>query len=284
MICEDRCVQLTLYLDAELDVRERSDVDAHLASCADCRRKVHSAVRFRNALKRSAPLYVAPNSLRSRIKSIVDAAALNARIKAPRRPARLPSRRLAWAMGLMLALSVSMVLYSFKADRSVAFAATAVDIHQRHVFGRLPLELKSDSPNRISRWFEDKVSFGFELPNYHGSEKLFSIRGARLVGYNNEYAAYVAYRMGDEPISLVVTSSDAAKPEGGERITSNGLFFHYENIEGFKVITWSHRGLTYALVSNLDERGQQSCLVCHQGSHEQKFIGRLNPMNLGGNQ
>jgi hypothetical protein len=43
------------------------------------------------------------------------------------------------------------------------------------------------------------------------------------------------------------------------------------------VITWSDRGLTYALVSDLEERGQHSCIVCHQGTKDQDFISNLKP-------
>jgi hypothetical protein len=43
------------------------------------------------------------------------------------------------------------------------------------------------------------------------------------------------------------------------------------------VITWSDRGLTYALVSDLDERGQQSCIVCHEGTKDRDFIEPLKP-------
>jgi hypothetical protein len=55
------------------------------------------------------------------------------------------------------------------------------------------------------------------------------------------------------------------------------LTFHYNAIHGLKVITWSDRGLTYALVSDLEERGQQSCIVCHQGTKDQDFIAPLKP-------
>ena len=36
-------------------------------------------------------------------------------------------------------------------------------------------------------------------------EKLYQLEGARLVGYKNDYAAYVAYQIRTRPISLVVT-------------------------------------------------------------------------------
>jgi hypothetical protein len=119
-----------------------------------------------------------------------------------------------------------------------------------------------------------------KLPSYQessGQEKLYTPEGARLVGYENDYAAYVAYRMKERPISLVITSELVAKPSGGEEIAAGTLIFHYNAIEGLKVLTWSDRGLTYALVSDLEERGQQSCIVCHAGAKDRDFIEPLKP-------
>jgi hypothetical protein len=76
---------------------------------------------------------------------------------------------------------------------------------------------------------------------------------------------------------LVITADATAQPSGGEEIKARGLTFHYNAIQGLKVITWSDRGLTYALVSDLEERGQQSCIVCHQGTKDQDFIAPLKP-------
>jgi hypothetical protein len=98
-----------------------------------------------------------------------------------------------------------------------------------------------------------------------------------LVGFKDDYAAYVAYQMKGKPISLVITSDAVAQPAGGEEIKARGLTFHYNAIHGLKVITWSDRGLTYALVSDLEERGQESCIVCHQGTKDQDFIAPLKP-------
>jgi anti-sigma factor RsiW len=146
--------------------------------------------------------------------------------------------------------------------------------------GQLPLEMESARPQDISAWFANKVDFSVKLPNYQessGQEKLYTLEGARLVSLENDYAAYVAYRMKDRPISLVITSDSVARPSAGEVIASRGLRFHYNAIDGLKVITWSDRGLTYALVSDLDERGQQSCIVCHEGTKDRDFIEPLKP-------
>ena len=154
----------------------------------------------------------------------------------------------------------------------------AVDVHKRHQRGQLPLELTADAAGDISRWFEGKVPFIVTLPDYQetsGQENRYEIRGARLVGFNGDYAAYVAYRMDRQPISLVITSTSVATRRR-DTISARGIAFHFETIDGLKVVTWSHRNLTYALVSNLEERGQQSCMVCHQGAGDREFIDTLS--------
>lgn len=156
----------------------------------------------------------------------------------------------------------------------------AAETHLRITRGQLPLETRSANPQEISDWFTNKVNFSVKLPNYQessGQEKLYTLEGARLVNFQNDYAAYVAYRMKTRPISLVITSDSVAKPSGGEEIASKGLLFHYNAIDGLKVITWSDRGLTYALVSDLEERGQRSCIVCHAGTKDRDFIEPLKP-------
>ena len=156
----------------------------------------------------------------------------------------------------------------------------AAETHLRHVRGQLPLEVETGNTQEISSWFVNKVNFSVKLPNYQessGQEKLYVLEGARLVNYKNDYAAYVAYRMKERPISLVITSASVVEPTGGEEIAAGGLKFHYNALDGLKVLTWSDRGLTYALVSDLEERGQQSCIVCHEGTKDQDFIAPLKP-------
>ena len=82
--------------------------------------------------------------------------------------------------------------------------------------------------------------------------------------------------------SLVITSTAVAKPagavakpSGGHTVSSKGITFHITRVDGLEVVTWSHRSLTYALVSNLAEPGPKSCMVCHQGAEDRDFIDGL---------
>lgn len=278
--CEDIRERLTLYLDNELQEDERAAIEAHVQSCASCKAFVDKELAFLNAIRGTGPLHTASPDLKTRVGAVVSGS---------KRPVRRSSR-LKWivpiaAVLLVLILPVVIWRVARQSNRPAiggpsAFALRAVESHLRHMRGQLPLEMESSNPQAVSYWFANKVDFNVKLPGYQessGQDKLYTLEGARLVGYQNDYAAYVAYRMKERPISLVITSDSVARPSGGEEIASRGLKFHYNSIDGFKVITWSDRGLTYALVSDLDERGQQSCIVCHVGTKDQDFIEPLKP-------
>jgi anti-sigma factor RsiW len=284
MNCEETCKRLNLYLDNELQGEERAAVETHLQDCAACGEIFERELSFINAIRESGPMHVASPELRARIEETLARARAESRRPSATRFGHRGRLALALAAAFIVVLGVPVAIWqSMRRSNQPApsnFALMAAETHLRHTHGRLPLEIESATPQRISDWFANKVNFSVKLPNYQessGQEKLYTLEGARLVGYRDDYAAYVAYSMKDRPISLVITSDSVVKPTGGEEIVARGLTFHYNAIDGLKVITWSDRGLTYALVSDLDERGQQSCIVCHQGTKDQDFIEPLKP-------
>lgn len=273
--CEDICRRLNLYLDNELQGDERAAIEAHLLECATCAALFERELTFINAIRESGPPHSASPELRARVQATLTGSQVAS------------GSGLTW--GLAIAAALLVLILPLVVWRGVSrtdppepssFALMAADTHLRRTRGQLPLEVETGMPQRISDWFANKVNFSVKLPNYQessGQEKLYTLEGARLVGYKEDYAAYVAYRMKAQPISLVITSDSVARPSGGEEIVARGLTFHYNAIHGLKVITWSDRGLTYALVSDLEERGQQSCIVCHQGTKDQDLITPLKP-------
>lgn len=274
--CDDIRGRLTLYLDNELQGDERATVEAHLTECEPCAAIFTRELNFLNKVRESGPLHVASPELRNRVEQILKVSPVE----------ESPSHRgfrfrwLVATAAALLVLLLPVLVWRIVRPQVSSFARMAAETHLRHMRGQLPLEMESENPQDVSGWFANKVNFSVKLPNYQessGQEKLYTLEGARLVSYQNDYAAYVAYQMKERPISLVITSNSAAKPYGGEEIPSKGLKFHYNAIDGLKVITWSDRGLTYALVSDLDERGQQSCIVCHAGTKDQDFIEPLKP-------
>jgi anti-sigma factor (TIGR02949 family) len=299
MQCENIHVRLALYLDDELHNGERDDFEAHLQECADCRQSYEIERQEIEAIRTAQPLYTAPPELRARIATLLDETPspyvaphpLRQRLQQMLRPTETPTfvfrpARL-FALAAVLCIVVFAGFWASVLRRNATtlpapseFAQMAVDTHVRRVRGQLPLEINSHSPAEISGWFAGKVSFSLKLPNYQedsGQVRLYNLEGARLVGFRKDYAALVAYDMDQHPITLVVTSNGVAMPSGGEQVVSKGLRFHYDTLNGWKVITWADRGLTYALVSDLAGRGQQSCIVCHEGTQDREIIEGLKP-------
>ena len=287
--CEPYRLRVMLCLDDELDADERRLVQTHLDTCTACRSAFKRERLFRDGIRRRRPLHVAPDDLRATVTSFLGARRMLSPAAGMRKRARfLPAgaaRRLwAYSAVAMIAGLVGFIGVRTMSDvvvpsvAAASFPDMAVDVHKRHRGGRLPLEVTTDAAGDISRWFAGKVPFVVTLPDYQetsGQDNRYEIKGARLVGFNGDYAAFVAYQMDRQPISLVITSTSVATPAGGEAITSKGIAFHFETIDSLKVVTWSHRDLTYALVSNLTERGQKSCMVCHQGAKDRDFIEGL---------
>ena len=283
--CDDIRGRLTLYLDNELQGVERATVEAHLAECEPCAAILARELNFLKAVRESCPLHLASPELREKVQRFLSEGQVPTFVKAKR-----SSSRLNWVVAV--AAGVLVVLLPVLVWRVVrqterpevrqpsSFALMAAGNHLRRTRGQLPLEIESSDPGHISDWFSNKVDFSVKLPNYQessGQEKLYTLEGARLVGFEKDYAAYVAYRMNSRPITLVITSDSVATPSGGEEIQAKGLLFHYNAIDGLKVLTWSDRGLTYALVSDLDERGQDSCIVCHEGTKDRDLLEPLKP-------
>jgi anti-sigma factor RsiW len=270
--CDGVAAFASAYVDGELVGEDLVAFETHVRECARCRAAVAEEDALASLIRSAGPLHRAPAGLREAV-----ARSLRSR----------PRRRLglgAVAAAVVIAASGAGLVWRDRprpAPIAVApseFASLGVDTHLRHVRGQLPLEVRSEQPQAVARWFDGRVPFRLALPEYpvgDGERKPYTLIGGRLVSFHGDYAAYVVYRMEERPISLLVTSSATVTPEGGATVGSGGLTFHLESVAGLKVITWTDRGLTYALVSDLPEDGAQSCLVCHGTERERRKLEGL---------
>ncbi|HNJ39891.1 MAG TPA: zf-HC2 domain-containing protein, partial [Acidobacteriota bacterium] len=249
--------QISFYLDDELGEPERAQLTNHLGQCTSCHKLFEQEQQFLAHIRASQPLYQVSPNFRAKIEQAL------AEVSAPHRaPASLRDRIqksmdaqpssasdsfwnwkfLALAASVILVVLLGIWVFDLNsASRGMPtpseFARMAVDTHLRRLRGQLPLEISTDSPAQISAWFAGKVAFQLKLPNYQessGQTRLYQIEGARLVGFKNDYAAFVAYQMQHRPITLVVTANSVVLPSGGEEIKSKGITFHCDSINHLK--------------------------------------------------
>jgi mycothiol system anti-sigma-R factor len=277
--CDEYRAKILRYLDEDLRGQELDDFRSHLETCADCRANVEAEYALSDLLHRSRPLYSAPPALRSRVSAaVLQHAAAPAQIGFYPSTFQLlqtlisPARRVLNMRMLALVVLLVGFLFAFvptvaRQVRAESYVEAAVATHRGYLDGSRQLELRSSSPELVTAWFADKVSFPFRLPNAQStpnSTPAYRLTGAALVNYRGNGAALVTYEKDGGKISLLVASSKAAPVAGGDEVRFGDLTFHYRTESGFKVITWSNHGLSYALVSGVSGSARESCLVCHQ--------------------
>ena len=277
--CDEVSLKALRYLDDRLQGQELRDFRAHLEVCPNCRASVETERALSRLLHRSRPLYSAPPALRARVAVLVEkhSGPILASENFYKRLLRSvgngfadPVRRVVRLRLLAATLAVTAMLLAFVPSavrqlRAADYVETAVTTHRSYLDGNLALGIRSDSPEQVSSWFTGKVPFQFRLPqSTPGSIPTYQLAGASLVSYRGSPAALIIYEKQKERISLLVASSQSAAVAGGEEVRSGALMFHYRTDQGFKVVTWSNHGLTYALVSAVAGSARESCMVCHQ--------------------
>jgi len=218
---------------------------------------------------------------------------LLAELKAPSRPYHIPMasppphrkiiRWLVPALALMLIVGVLSTRPPSSPMRlsGSQFAEFAVSTHRRHSQGILALDCRSDSQQTVNEWFKTKLPFTLALPASPaapGEERPYRLEGARLLQVAGSNAAYIAYQMQTVPVSLVVTPDSVAVASGGVKVDYTKVSFHYRTVEGYKVVTWSLHGQTYALVSQEGNSTQRSCMVCHSAMGDRDLSNTPTPL------
>jgi anti-sigma factor RsiW len=161
------------------------------------------------------------------------------------------------------------------------FAEFAVNMHRQHTKGNLALDVLSDSQQTLNEWFQAKLQYALSLPTsptVPGEERPYRLEGARIVPVGGTKATYISYRMQKGATSLMVIPDSVAVASGGVEANFKKVSFHYAMIDGYKVVTWSVHGLTYALVSDEGNDTQRSCMVCHSAMRDRDLSHTPTPL------
>ena len=167
----------------------------------------------------------------------------------------------------------------------------AVDTHRQYAQGRLALDVHSNSQQVLNEWLKAKSPFSVALPASpieSGDERPYLLQGAQLVRVRGKAAAFIAYQVKMPTLrttaaSLIVTPVSVAVASGGTKVDFTKVSFHYATLEGYKVVTWSVHGLTYALVSEEGNSTQRSCMVCHSAMKDRDLSQTPAPSRLEAN-
>lgn len=187
----------------------------------------------------------------------------------------------AMAPVLIVAALITWSVVSPKPLTGAKFAELAVKIARQYAQGNFALDVRSDSQQTLNEWFNAKLPFSLALPASPaapGEERPYRLEGARLLRVGSKSAVYIAYQMQTGPVILVVTPDSVAIASGGVQVDYKKVTFYYRIVEGYKVVTWSLHGLTYALVSQEGNDTQRSCMVCHSAMRDRDLSQTPTPL------
>lgn len=194
------------------------------------------------------------------------------------------------ALALVLVVGVLTVRSSLSPTHlsGQEFAEFAVATHRQRAQGRLALDVHSDSQQTLNDWFKAKSPFSLALPARSAladKQRPYRLEGARLVPLKGKSAVFIAYQVQTSALqttaaSLTVIPDSLAVASGGTEAGFTKVTFHYLTVEGYKVVTWSLHGLTYALVSSEGNKTQRSCMVCHSALGDRDLSGTATPLPI----
>ena len=159
----------------------------------------------------------------------------------------------------------------------------AVNTHTENVRGELALDVHADSETGLNEWLKTNTHLPLILPvssELPVKERPDRLEGARLVRVRGKTGAYIAYRMQAGPVGLLVVPDSAAVASGGIEASFKKVSFHYAMVDGYRVVTWSVHGLTYALVSQERNDMQSSCMVCHSAMRDRDLSHTPSPLSV----
>jgi anti-sigma factor RsiW len=258
MDCNESQKLMSAYLDGELEPSAATDYAAHLASCAACQGEYTRLVDLQTSVKVHAACFAAPAALRNRILSDLDAgrasrsiADATTGIKGGRLfdvfGGRLFSDKL-WGqikLGIAgvssVAFAAMLALYLQVPSATDRLNQEIVAAHYRSLQVDHLADVASTDQHTVKPWFSGKLDFS--PPVVDLAQQGYTLIGGRLDYVNQHSVAGLAYRRGKHLINLFVWPEESGR-DVSAKMTS---------IHGFHLLRWSHGGMTYTAISDMDE-------------------------------
>ncbi|MFZ5861792.1 MAG: anti-sigma factor family protein [Nitrospirota bacterium] len=253
------------FLDGALDVKESVRVDTHLKGCEDCREAFLAEKAFLSLIHEAAEVKPAPTFTAACLRVALDREVR--RDRGQREPFSLPW--VAAITGFAVAVLALIVFGTFR-HQVPDLVKLAVQQHQLSLREPDALDVVNADGKVVSAWLEQSLKFAVDIP--HSSPTGFELVGGRVARTADTTAAYVAYRVGEDTVSLLMTPPQEIRLAGRDVISFRNILFHPEDVDGYHTLEWSDSRHTYVLVASSPRLASQSCLICHGSDRGREFI------------
>lgn len=239
MDCQKLKEYIYPFIDGELDTHTSLLVKEHILACPLCGLELEQEKRLDSLIRQNISKDKASFELKERILDSIGGT------RTYLRPAL--------AVVSLTFLALIFVLPSLlNKPKSSPIFTDSISSHIRFLQGRLPVEIASDNPGKLSRWFEGKVDFAVNVPDL--SRKGATLIGGRLHHLMENKTAYLIYQMDGHTISAFVIDMSARDIRKGKRLTGGKNIFSARGEKGYQSILCIDKGgIGCIFVSELSE-------------------------------
>jgi anti-sigma factor (TIGR02949 family) len=233
MQCEEVRPLLDAYLDGEIAEADRTLLRDHIADCAECGPEAAALERLRDGIRRAAPVYRAPEALRSGLRSALRREAAEARPAAMR-----ASGWLAYAASILLAVVVGSggTFLLTGQQQENAIGDELIDSHLRSLLADHLTDVASSDKHTVKPWFAGRTDLS--PPGVDLAAEGFPLIGGRLDLIQGKPVPALVYRAGKHVINVFVLPTRPG--DHAETVTRRGYTLHH----------WNEGDLAYWAVSD----------------------------------
>lgn len=228
MTCEASRELMQLWFDEELDGERRPEIEAHMASCADCAAARDGLVELRRQIRGEAVRFQAPSRLTPRIRSA---------LRHQRRP-NVPWPAMAATFAAAAVLVWGIVMWHWQSDAAGQLPRELVDSHVRALMPGHLVDVPSSDQHTVKPWFAGKIDFSPRVKDLAGDG--FPLEGGRLDYVDRRTVAVMVFRRRQHVIDVFVW------PAADQDMLKSPL-----SLNGFNVVHWMDAGLAYWAVSDV---------------------------------
>ena len=225
MKCDSTRVEA--YVDGEVSAFRRLALRRHLSACAACAARLAEARSLRERIRREAPRFPAPESLRERILALPDTTPARAT------PRRAPDPRWRWAGAGVLAGSLLTIVLGLAGNLALErrsnsdLATAAVAAHVRATLAHELVQVASSDQHTVKPWLSARLDYSPPVRDLAAAG--YPLVGGRIEELDGHPVATLVYRYREHTVDVFVRPDWLAKSASAPQ-TRRG--FHVLRAEG----------------------------------------------------
>lgn len=238
MECKDIAARIESYLDGELTLSDKREVEKHLPACPACSSQLEGLQALHGAINSIADNNV-PASLKKNIHAgLKDISGEDTR----------SNSLFGWlgfsggAMALVSVIVWALVSVNLVVPLQSQISEEIITAHVRSLLVDHMTDIISTDSHTVKPWFNGKLDFSPSVKNY--AQQGFTLLGGRLDYINKRTCSALVYKRRAHVINVFIMRSDDVAQPGK---------INYISKQGYNLFYWSVNGLEYWVISDLNK-------------------------------